>query len=263
MIEVKVIASGSHGNSVLVTSGTKRILIDCGMDISTMTRGITSVGASWNSVKAILVTHEHGDHIRSAVNLQENYAIPVFTNINTMTVLKRKTELKGGYYFEGTSPFTLCGMEIRPFRVSHDSIYPVGYSIADGDSRFVYATDLGFFSREVAEATRGADLVLIESNHDVDMLLKGPYPPYLKQRILSDHGHLSNVACGKAIAEIMESGTRNFILGHISEHNNTYEVARASVEEYLASVGATHGRDYTMHVATQKGLEEVVCAKRT
>lgn len=262
MIEVKVIASGSRGNSVLLTSGVNRILIDCGVGIRALTDGIKSAGAGWNSIKAILVTHEHADHIKSASVLAENYSIPVFTNIETMSVLKRKTELKGGYYFEGTNPFTLCGMEIRPFRVSHDAVYPVGYSVSDGDSRFVYATDLGYFSEGVFEATKGADLVLIESNHDVDMLLNGPYPPYLKQRILGESGHLSNVACGKAIAKIMESGTKNFILGHISEHNNTYDCARQSVTDVLRECGAQEG-DYHLHVAMQKGLKEIVCAKRT
>lgn len=262
MIEVKVIASGSRGNSVLLTSGVNRILIDCGVGIRALTDGIKSAGAGWNSIKAILVTHEHADHIKSASVLAENYSIPVFTNVETMSVLKRKYGLKGGYYFEGTNPFTLGGMEIRPFKTSHDAVYSVGYSVEDGDSKFVCATDLGYFSESVLEATKGADLVLIESNHDVDMLLNGPYPPFLKQRILGATGHLSNEACGKAIVKIMETGTKNFILGHISEHNNTYDRARESVTEVLRECGAQE-KDYNLRVATQKGLNETVCAKRT
>ncbi len=261
MLEIKVIASGSKGNAVLVSSGKNKILIDCGVCIRKLTEGLTSANTTWNNVKAILVTHEHDDHIKSCTVVQDNYAVPVFTNADTMSEIKRKTGMKGGYYFEGTAPFTVAGMEVRPFKISHDAVYPVGYSISDGESRFVYATDLGYFSQTVLDAVKGADAVLIEANHDVSMLLNGKYPPFLKQRILGERGHLSNEACGKAIIEIMESGTKNFILGHISEQNNTYDLARESVTEILASAGATENKDYSVWVATQSGLTEVICAK--
>ncbi|MBO7156334.1 MAG: MBL fold metallo-hydrolase, partial [Clostridia bacterium] len=157
MIEVNVLASGSKGNCIMVKSAEKRLLIDCGIGIRTLGKALNQAGTSFNAISAILVTHEHNDHVSSVAQVSEAYGIPVFANAVTMSALKRRTGLKGGYYFEDVTAFTLAGMEIRPFRVSHDAVYPVGYSIADGDGRFTYATDLGYFSPTVREAVKGSD----------------------------------------------------------------------------------------------------------
>ncbi|MBQ8177637.1 MAG: MBL fold metallo-hydrolase [Clostridia bacterium] len=254
MLKIDVLASGSKGNSILVSSGEKRLLIDCGITIRALTKALKERSLALPDVKAVLVTHEHGDHVSSCAQLTDAYGIPVFANAVTMSALKRKTGLRGGYYYEETSPFTLCGMEIRPFRTSHDAVYPVGYSISDADSKFTYATDLGYFSSSVKEAALGSNLILIESNHDVEMLLNGPYPRYLKERILSSRGHLSNEHCAAAVRELLESGTKRFILGHLSEQNNTYDLALSTTQNLLMRSGAKQGEDYELHVATQQGL---------
>lgn len=262
MLKIDVLASGSKGNSTLITTAEgKKLLIDCGISARALTNALRKRKVSLNDVKAILITHEHADHVHSVAQISEAYNIAVFANAVTMSALKRKTGLKGGYYFEDTNPFTLLGLEIRPFRTSHDAVYPVGYSILDGESKFTYATDLGYFSPTVRENVKGSDLVLIESNHDVDMLLKGPYPRLLKERILSQRGHLSNLNCAEAIREIMESGTKNFILGHLSEQNNTYDLARDTTLELLSKGGAKPGTDYNLIVATQQGLDESLTTK--
>ncbi len=261
MLKIDVLASGSKGNSVLVSSDEKRILIDCGISIRALTSSLKERNLSISDVQAILITHEHGDHVCSCAQLTEAYGIPVFTNAITMSALKRKTGLRGGYYFEETSPFVLCGMEISPFRTSHDAVYPVGYSIADADSKFTYATDLGYFSNTVKESAKGSDLILIESNHDVERLLNGPYPKYLKERILSSRGHLSNDHCAIAVRELLESGTKRFVLGHLSEQNNTHDLALSTTLNLLTSSGATLGQDYELHVATQRGLPLTLEAK--
>ncbi len=261
MLKIDVLASGSKGNCTMITTGEKRILIDAGIGIRALKHALTERGTSLNDVKAVLVTHEHTDHVASCAQLSDMYGIPIFTNAVTMSALKRRTGLKGGYYFEGTKSFTLLGLEIRPFRTSHDAVCPVGYSVADGDSRFTYATDLGYFSPSVKEMTSGADLVMIESNHDVTMLLNGRYPYPLKQRILSERGHLSNKACADAVRELMNSGTRKFILGHLSEENNTYDLAYEETTELLRKAGALNGRDYELKVATQLGLTETIVTK--
>lgn len=262
MLKVDVLASGSKGNSTLITTAEdKKLLIDCGISARALTSALMKRNLSIAQIKAILITHEHADHVHSVAQISEAYNIPVFANAVTMSALKRKTGLKGGYYFEDTTPFTLLGLEIRPFRTSHDAVYPVGYSLLDGDSKFTYATDLGYFSPTVKENVKGADLVLIESNHDVNMLLNGPYPRHLKERILSNRGHLSNLCCAEAIREMMDAGTKKFILGHLSEQNNTFELARDTTIELLSKSGATLNTDYIYHIATQQGLAETVGTK--
>ncbi len=254
MLKIDVLASGSKGNCTMISSGEKRILIDAGISVRALKTALSEKGASLNEIKAVLVTHEHIDHISSCASLSDLYGIPVFTNAITMSALKRRTGLKGGYYFENTSPFTLIGLEIRPFRTSHDAVCPVGYSISDGDGRFMYATDLGYFSPSVKEMAKGVDLLMIESNHDVDMLLNGKYPYHLKERILSERGHLSNRSCAEAIREIMNFGTKKFILGHLSEENNTPDLAKNETVELLKRSGATIDKDYVLEVALKHGL---------
>ena len=166
-LEITALASGSKGNAVLITSGEKRLLIDCGVSAARLNAALKEVGADFTEVKGILVTHEHDDHIRGIAAIAENYAIPVYANERTLNAVKRRTGMRGGYYYKEVNPFAAAGFEIRPFRISHDAVYPVGYSVSDGETRFVYATDLGYFSPTVMEAASGADVVMIESNHDV------------------------------------------------------------------------------------------------
>ena len=250
-LEITALASGSKGNAVLITSGEKRLLIDCGVSAARLNAALKEVGADFTEVKGILVTHEHDDHIRGIAAIAENYAIPVYANERTLNAVKRRTGMRGGYYYKEVNPFAAAGFEIRPFRISHDAVYPVGYSVSDGETRFVYATDLGYFSPTVMEAASGADVVMIESNHDVNMLIHGSYPQYLKQRILGTGGQLCNVSCAQAMIKIAETGTRKFILGHLSEQNNTYELAYGTATENMEKAGARKGEDYEMVIATQ------------
>lgn len=259
-LEITALASGSKGNAVLITSGTKRLLIDCGVSAARLNAALKEAGADLTEVKGILVTHEHDDHIRGIAAIAENYGIPVYANERTLNAVKRRTGMRGGYYYKEVNPFAAAGFEIRPFRISHDAVYPVGYSVSDGETRFVYATDLGYFSPTVMEAASGADVVMIESNHDVDMLIHGTYPQYLKQRILGTRGHLSNLSCAQAMIRIAETGTRKFILGHLSEQNNTYELAYDTATENMEKAGARKGEDYEMIVATQYVNAETVKA---
>ena len=248
-LSVMTLSSSSSGNAVLVTGNGRSILIDCGIPVKRLKDGLETAGIKLNDVEGILLTHEHDDHIRTAAVVSENYGIPVYGERRTLAAVKARTNLKGGFYFSGMKPFMLAGMEIRPFPTPHDAVCPVGYSISAGDKRYVQATDIGWFSPEVESAMRGADMVLIESNHDIDMLLNGKYPPYLKERILSRQGHLSNGSCSEAVLKILDSGTRNIILGHLSEHNNTVALAYETTLEATGKRGAVPGRDYLLAVA--------------
>ena len=259
-LRVVPLSSSSAGNSVLVTGNGRSILIDCGIPVSRLKKGLEQAGVALMDIEGIFVTHEHDDHIRSAAVVSENYAIPVYTEERTMAKLKRRTGLPGGFYFSGARPFSLAGMEIIPFPTPHDAVFPVGYTVCTATEKFTLATDIGWFSPAVTEAMRGADIVMIESNHDVDMLLNGRYPQYLKQRILSRSGHLSNASCAEAVMEIMDSGTRKFILGHLSEHNNTMTLAYEATAEAIRKRGAETGRDVVITVAPYReaGGEQAV-----
>lgn len=251
-LNVTTLSSSSSGNSVLVTGNGRSILIDCGIPVKRLKDGLESAGVKLSDVEGILLTHEHDDHIRTVAVVSENYGIPVYAERRTLAAVKARTDLKGGFYFESMRPFMLAGMEIRPFPTPHDAVSPVGYSVATADKRYVQATDIGWFSPEVERAMRGADVALIESNHDVDMLLNGKYPLYLKERILSRHGHLSNGNCAEAVLKILDSGTRNIILGHLSEHNNTAELAFNTTNEAIERCGAVLGKDYVLVVANAR-----------
>ena len=184
--------------------------------------------------------------------VSENYGIPVYASRGTLREVKSRLDLKGGFYFEKMRTFSLAGMEITPFSTPHDAVQPVGYSISAGGLRYTQATDIGYFSPEVESKMLRSDIVLIESNHDVDMLINGRYPVCLKERILSRSGHLSNAGCAEAVLKILDSGTRNIILGHLSEHNNTTELAYETTAEAIEKRGGSVGKDCVLVVANRR-----------
>lgn len=251
-LKVVPLSSSSSGNAVLVTGNGRSILIDCGIPVRRLKEGLESAGVRLNDVEGILLTHEHDDHIRTVAVVSENYGIPVYASRGTLREVKSRLDLKGGFYFEKMRTFSLAGMEITPFSTPHDAVQPVGYSISAGGLRYTQATDIGYFSPEVESKMLRSDIVLIESNHDVDMLINGRYPVSLKERILSRSGHLSNAGCAEAVLKILDSGTRNIILGHLSEHNNTTELAYETTAEAIEKRGGSVGKDCVLVVANRR-----------
>lgn len=251
-LKVVPLSSSSSGNAVLVTGNGRSILIDCGIPVRRLKEGLESAGVRLNDVEGILLTHEHDDHIRTVAVVSENYGIPVYASRGTLREVKSRLDLKGGFYFEKMRTFSLAGMEITPFSTPHDAVQPVGYSISAGGLRYTQATDIGYFSPEVESKMLRSDIILIESNHDVDMLINGRYPVCLKERILSRSGHLSNAGCAEAVLKILDSGTRNIILGHLSEHNNTTELAYETTAEAIEKRGGSVGKDCVLVVANRR-----------
>ncbi len=260
MIYMCAIGSGSQGNAIIVGNEKCKILIDCGFQLNKLANKLLEVGLSPYDIDAIVVTHEHNDHIKGVVDLSDKCKIPLYMATRTHAVIKNKSctgninDAKPLQYvktFVCPTEIDIKGIKVEPFRISHDAVYPVGYSFSDEDSKAVYATDLGAVTPTVEAAAMGADLIMIESNYDFEMLRRGKYPVFLKTRIQGIKGHLSNNNCGEFVVKLYNTGTKNFILGHISQQNNLPEIAYATTVDALSKAGAVYGKDYNLFVAEQ------------
>lgn len=260
MLSVRALGSGSKGNAVLITNATTRVLVDCGLPIKELTKRLLKVQVTLSELDGVVITHEHDDHIKSIMELSEGYRVPVYLHRQVHSLLKSKLHLSATTPFDTLESFPVGNIEIAPFRTSHDAVYPVGYTLTDTDSKVLYATDLGFVPPRILDEAKEANVVFLESNHDLHMLKNGRYPAFLKQRILSDRGHLSNEDCARAILEMCSWGPKKFILGHLSEENNLPEIAYWETVHGLESKGGKQNRDFSVHVASQREiLEEIKC----
>ncbi|HEY5562439.1 MAG TPA: MBL fold metallo-hydrolase [Clostridiaceae bacterium] len=245
--------SGSSGNSIFVSSGSSRILIDAGLPGKRIEEALKNIGEDPKNLDGIFVTHEHSDHSKGLGVLSRRYDIPIYANELTWeslhgiigTVKDTNIKIIDNY---GTS---VKDLDISCFSLPHDAVNPVGYSINHYNKKVCIATDLGFFSPEVKNNIKDADVLLLESNHDVEMLKFGPYPYVLKRRILSDKGHLSNESCGKAILEIFDDKHKNVILGHLSKTNNIPELAYQTVISILQENKIIPGSDISITIANR------------
>lgn len=237
LISVHALASGSSGNSVLVRYGGHALLIDAGICAKNIREAVTSVGGSMDEIGGIFVTHEHIDHIKGIDVLSRRDRLHVHCGEASAPSIKCPPELMHVHpprYSE-----TIGDMEISSFVTPHDSVGSLGYVVRTEGGSFGYATDIGCVTDTVLENLCECDYVLIESNHDVNMLMNGPYPPELKKRILSRRGHLSNVDCADTVCELAKNGVRRVLLGHLSRENNTPECAYRTTETRLAEEGIT------------------------
>lgn len=228
------IASGSSGNCIFVGTSRASILIDAGISGKKAAEGLHRLERKPEEVDAILVTHEHSDHIKGLGVMARKYGIPIYSSPGTIREIKRTASLgriDDALFHEihADEPFELCDMEIYPFAVSHDAAEPVAYRVCGENRSVAVATDLGYYDEYTVEHLKGLDAVLIESNHDINMLQVGTYPYYLKQRILGSRGHLSNENAGRLLGEILHDGLKSVMLGHLSKENNYEALAFATV----------------------------------
>ena len=237
-MRIEVFASGSGGNCMLVSEGDTHLLIDAGISMRRVDSALRQAGLSLRDIAGVLITHEHSDHVSGLKMLLKYYQLPVYA---PHTVAARL----GGMIPEalehmcvvpvGTS-VSVGGLAVTAFHTPHDTDESVGYRVT-GSATFALATDMGHVTDEVYAGLCGADAALIESNHDPDMLISGPYPFPLKRRILSDHGHLSNPDCAALARRLADSGTKTVILGHLSRENNRPEIALAETARALEGTG--------------------------
>jgi phosphoribosyl 1,2-cyclic phosphodiesterase len=247
-VRVISLGSGSSGNALLVQSGETSVLVDAGFPARLLAGRLRSLGVAPASLNAILLTHEHGDHSCGALSLACQHGIPILSDPRTIDALMKqpsrearpagwtpeRVELPAGRSAQ------LGTLTVRSFAISHDAVAPCGFTLSTSAWRVGVMTDTGMVGPQAVEALRGAHLLVIEANHDKARLLDGPYPWYLKQRILSPTGHLSNEQTGEALTQMLDDGPCWLWLAHLSRTNNTPDLARAQVSELLRSRGLKH-----------------------
>ena len=246
------LVSGSSGNASIIKSKDTTILIDCGLSGKKLISKLDELDISASDIDALLITHEHIDHTMGAGVVSRRFDIPIYATKKThdaMSVGVIKEENKK--IITPDNCFEIGDIIINPFKISHDAKDPVGYSFVADNKKYSIATDTGIMTDEVYDAILESDYVMLEANHDVNMLMYGEYPFELKKRILGERGHLSNDAAAEAAVKLLENNTTNIMLSHLSDKNNLPDVAFKTVEEVLKSHGAKLGKDINLKVANR------------
>lgn len=234
-MEFCTLASSSAGNAALVRHENTCILIDAGISCRRIAQSLAQLSLTLAELDAILITHEHIDHVRGLATLLKKCDAPLYASFGTAGALNCPASRMRAFAADDT--FTVGALRVRPFRTSHDARESVGYRIDCGGGSFAVLTDTGFVTDEARAAACGADMLLLEANHDAEMLKTGPYPYYLKQRILGEYGHLSNDAAADFALECAARGTSDILLAHLSGENNTPQLAEYTVGRRLQSCG--------------------------
>lgn len=253
--------SSSSGNATFVGSSKTGVLIDAGVSAKRIKQALLSREIDPASLAAIFVTHEHSDHINGIRVLASGYNIPVFATKGTLSGLENASVLNGKFPVREAEKdgIEIGDLFLRPFKTPHDSLESCGYRIEFPDGRSAaVATDIGVVTNEVLCGIIGCDLVMLESNHDVAMLQAGPYPYYLKRRILSDTGHLSNENCASVARDLVERGTTRLFLGHLSAENNLPQLAYQTSFCAIEESGAVLGSDYILEVNERENTADIV-----
>jgi len=256
-MEICVLTSGSCGNCIYVGNEQYSLVIDIGLSKTYFKKTLECFGKNPKDINAILLTHEHNDHIRGVSDVPKTFDIPIYSTCGTWESIKFK---RGKYYPENVN-FFCCGdvfkvgdMTVESFKISHDASDPVGYKITDEFGKSVgIATDTGYVTDETKKVITGSDVIILESNYDEDILLNGSYPWHLKMRVGGPKGHLSNKNCGMCLANIIKDNTKHVFLAHLSENNNTPRIAFETTRKILLSKGIVVGQD--VDIITTKRYE--------
>lgn len=251
-MRVCTLASGSSGNSVYVEGGGLAILVDVGLSGKAITGSLESIAVDPSKLEGILVTHEHTDHIKGVGILSRKFDLKVYATENTWEAMMSSIGKVPDYnrcILESGKGLKIGGLQIEHFETSHDAVDSVGFSFFSEGVKVGVATDTGYLTQAARKSLEESDLLVFEANHDVNMLKMGRYPWYLKQRILSDKGHLSNIAAGHCLSSLVSGNTKGVILAHLSKENNLPELAYQTVAEILEESGLSLGRDLELEVA--------------
>jgi phosphoribosyl 1,2-cyclic phosphodiesterase len=244
-VSVSMLASGSRGNCALVSSASTKILVDAGISCRETFKRMKALSEDPHSLSAILITHEHSDHVYGLAVLAKKLRIPVFMTGATHQAWSRamrnqngeKPQLEKFERFESGHSFQVGDIGVRPFTIPHDAADPVGFTFRAEGIKVGVATDLGYIPLSVRDHLRGCDVLVVESNHDVEMLRVGPYPWSVKQRVMSRVGHLSNLALADFFSNDYDNNATFVVLAHLSEQNNHPEIARREAEKALSTRG--------------------------
>ena len=250
--KVTMLASGSKGNSALISTGKQNFLVDMGISCKMLTSRLKEVGFCVEDLDGIFLTHEHTDHVKGLATFTKKYTVPIYSSeLTWRAILSKETKIErrncrviGGAL--------KCGeVEVNSFEIPHDAVDPHGYVFKCNGSKCAYITDTGFVTPAVRQAAEDADTIILEANHDVEMLKNGIYPPHLKQRILSTRGHLSNESAGWLLANLPRL-PENIILAHLSQENNLPRLALDTVRNILD--GASLFNEARILVAAQDSI---------
>jgi len=255
-IRILSLYSGSTGNAFLISAPSGTILIDAGKSARRLCNEIKNAGLNPEDIRAIFVTHEHTDHISALPVFLKKHPVPVHIQQGCLYKLENETQIS--HCLISHPPIfeeEICGMRVTSFPTPHDSHASVGYRIeiplGDRVFRIGYATDIGYVSKDVEAGLLGCDAVILESNHDSELLMLGPYPYELKLRVASNHGHLSNIDCADFAAKLCASGTKHLMLAHLSQENNMPDIA------YDACFGAIADENITLCIARPEEITEL------
>ena len=256
------IYSGSSGNSIFIASDNAKVLIDAGLAGKKIDDALKHIGEESSSIDGIFITHEHIDHIKGVGVLSRKYDIPIYANDNTWAVMEKnigKIKEHNIRIMDRRSSITINDLEIRSFNIPHDAIAPVGYTVSYAGKNASVVTDFGVFTEEIRDNIIDSDIILLESNHDVNMLRMGPYPYKLKLRVLGENGHLSNEDCGSAIVSLLKNDKKKqIVLGHLSGTNNHPDLAYQTVVDVLSANGIRPGDDVILQLASRHNPSEII-----
>ena len=256
MARLCTLASGSKGNSTYISTCGGDILVDAGISAKELLSSIDQIGDT-TKLRAIAITHTHSDHTKGLKTFLNKTKIPIIASCDTLATLAETNLLPDGIntIVADDKIITLGDIAIEFFKTSHDAKGSGGYVINTPDQkRVAVCTDLGVMTDSVRQKLLGCNAVLIESNHDIETLRRGPYPASLKLRILSDEGHLSNNACAVELPALLQRGATRIVLGHLSTENNSPMLARSASNATLAQIGAKEGNDYILEIAKPKTI---------
>ena len=252
--------SGSKGNSVYVACSTGKFLVDVGVSAKRTEKALDEIGVSPSELCGIFVTHEHIDHISGLRVFASRYNLDVYAHPDVITAMRNTKKIDDKVKTrEITSPLELSGVKIIPFENSHDSVACLGYRFDMSDGRSIcICTDTGYVTDDAREKMRGCDLAFLESNHEVTMLQNGTYTYQLKQRILSNSGHLSNDSCAEYACELVRGGTTRIVLSHLSRENNMPDIAYQTTLCALKQEGFKENKDFRLSVSPQENHERPI-----
>lgn len=258
------IASGSSGNCIYVGSDNTHILVDAGISNKRIEMGLNEIGIKGGELNGVVITHEHSDHTKGLGVLARKHGVPIYGTKETLEEI-RSMKYLGEYPAELLKPiqpdvyFKIGDLDVKPFRIDHDAANPVAYRIQYERKSVAVATDMGHYDQYVVDHLQGLDALLLESNHDVNMLETGPYPYYLKRRILGDHGHLSNENAGRLLNYILHDNLKKILLGHLSKENNYEELAYETVKLEIDQGGQGYrAADFSISVAKRDFMSEII-----
>lgn len=260
MINFRSIVSGSSGNCSIFSDGETNILIDCGISGKKITAFLNEIEVDPYEINGILVTHEHIDHTSGVGVFSRKYDIPVIASKGTWDGMKiGKIEDKNKIAFNKNEPMCIGGICVTPFDIPHDANQPTGFLIEKNGKKYAVATDMGYITDKVIDTLSGCAAVIIEANYDEQMLKNGSYPAVLKKRISGKSGHLDNRDTGVLASKLVKLGTKRIMLGHLSNENNSPEIAFAEVAKELEFNGIYVGQDVQLSIAPRYEKSENLC----